>query len=411
MIIGKNIQGAIRYNEHKVMLAKAECIMAVNFFSNSPDELSLIDKFKQFEALTRLNLKVKTNTLHISLNFDVSEKIDREKLCQISSAYMEKIGFGHQPYLVYEHFDAAHQHVHLVTTNIQRNAKRIDLHNIGRNKSEPARKSIETSFGLVRAESKKKNGPDLIDPIDIRKAVYGKSETKRSISNILNATVRTYKYTSLTELNAVLRQFNIVADRGKEGTLIYDKMGLRYSLLDERGEKIGVPIKASSIYGNPTLPYLEKQFKLNERLRQPYKDRLIRCIDKSFAGKKTITRAAFEKTLSAESIYTLFRQNEEGRIYGITFVDNKTKVVFNGSDLGKGYGAKAITERLSNLSAPSQISIQPKAVHAEPESLEQVDSEMTKMIKDLVEAKQYDFTSPDSAMKRRKRRKKRGRSI
>src|SRR5260370_23895486 len=214
---------------------------------------------------------------------------------------MEKIGFGNQPFLVYEHFDAAHQHVHLVTTNIQKNAKRIDLHNIGRNQSEQARKSIESLFNLVKAESKIKTAADFLEPIDIRKAVYGKSETKKSISNILNATVRTYKYTSLPELNAVLRQFNIAADRGKEATLIYDKKGLRYGLLDEKGKQIGVPIKASSIYGNPTLPYLEKQFKLHERLRQPHRERLKKCIDKSFTGKKSTTRAAFEKALMVES--------------------------------------------------------------------------------------------------------------
>jgi hypothetical protein len=32
-------------------------------------------------------------------------------------------------------------------------------------------------------------------------------------------------------------------------------------------------------------------------------------------------------------------------VYGITYVDHKTKTVFNGSDLGKEYSAKAIVER------------------------------------------------------------------
>ncbi|MGF2414173.1 MAG: relaxase/mobilization nuclease domain-containing protein, partial [Ferruginibacter sp.] len=52
-------------------------------------------------------------------------------------------------------------------------------------------------------------------------------------------------------------------------------------------------------------------------------------------------------------IYTLLRQNAEGRLYGITFVDNQNKVVFNGSDLGKGYSAAALQSRLATGSEKS----------------------------------------------------------
>ncbi len=43
------------------------------------------------------------------------------------------------------------------------------------------------------------------------------------------------------------------------------------------------------------------------------------------------------------------RLNKEGVIYGLTYVDHKTKCVFNGSDLGKQYSAKGILERCSEL--------------------------------------------------------------
>lgn len=41
----------------------------------------------------------------------------------------------------------------------------------------------------------------------------------------------------------------------------------------------------------------------------------------------------------------VLRQNADGVIYGITYVDHVKKTVFNGSDLGKTYSAKAILER------------------------------------------------------------------
>ena len=340
VISGKSIRGALNYNENKVKEGKASCLLAHKFGSPVSD-LSFSNKLTRFEKLTQRNPKVKTNALHISLNFDTTERLEVGKLKAIAQTYMERIGFGEQPYLVYQHTDAAHPHVHIVSTIIQANGKRIDIHNLGRNQSEKARKEIEKEFNLVMAESKSKKRTELL-PIEVSKAIYGKSETKRTISNTVRWVTQKYKYASLPELNAVLRQFNVIADRGTEETQMFKKKGLQYSLSDKNGKKVGIPIKASSIYGKPTLPWLEKQFKLNEVLRQPFKEHLRQQIDKALSKGNGIT--AFEKSLAAFNIFMLLRQNDEGRMYGITFVDNQNKVVFNGSDLGKGYGAKAILE-------------------------------------------------------------------
>jgi hypothetical protein len=403
---GQNILGLLNYNENKVKEGVAECIDE-NLFNCNVERLSFHEKLKTFRNFIIRNHRATTNAVHVSLNFDPSEKPDKQILKEIAAKYMEGIGFGNQPFLVYQHFDAAHPHIHIVTTNIKQDGKTIRLFRIGKYESENARKELEKEYNLVRAQGRSNKESQTINAIDVTRAIYGKSETKRAISNAVRYVTRNYKYTSVPELNAVLRQFNVTADLGKEGSQMNLKKGLLYSLINEKGKRVGVPIKASLIYGKPTLVYLEKQFKLNERLRQPHKKRLAECIDHCFGEKNSITKAAFVKALSAESIYVLFRQNEEGRVYGITFVDNKTKVVFNGSDLGKTYGAKAITERLTNISAPAQ---QPITIKPIPKAEQQPDSELIKMAKDLIEAKQFDFTSPDSAMKRR-RKKKKGHSI
>ena len=52
--------------------------------------------------------------------------------------------------------------------------------------------------------------------------------------------------------------------------------------------------------------------------------------------------------LNRERISAVIRQNKDGIIYGITYVDHKSKCVFNGSDLGKAYSAKMILERCDN---------------------------------------------------------------
>lgn len=101
-----------------------------NGFGADIEGLNFHNKLQRFDNLTMLNERIKTNALHISLNFDSSENLQDDKLQEIATAYMDKIGFGDQPYLVYRHLDAAHHHVHIATTNMQANGKRIDIHNI-----------------------------------------------------------------------------------------------------------------------------------------------------------------------------------------------------------------------------------------------------------------------------------------
>ena len=212
---------------------KAECIYAGNFLREY-GKMNFYQKFQGFEDRNVLNERATTKTLHVSLNFDTSEKMSNDKLKEIASAYMDKIGFGEQPYLVYQHFDAGHPHVHVVSTTIRDDGTRINTHNLGQNQSEKARKEIEQLYKLVRAENQKQISKQQIKPVDVSKVVYRKSETKRSISNAVNAVVNNYKFTSLPELNAALRQFNVIADRGNEDGRIYKHRGLVYRILMQR---------------------------------------------------------------------------------------------------------------------------------------------------------------------------------
>jgi hypothetical protein len=108
--------------------------------------------------------------------------------------------------------------------------------------------------------------------------------------------------------------------------------------LDSNGKKVGVPIKASLLNCKPTLNDLEKKFTVNEAAKEPLKQQTKNTIDTCLL-KSQQSIAALVANLLQQQIYTVLRQNTEGRLYGITFVDNRTKTVFNGSDLGKGYSA------------------------------------------------------------------------
>jgi len=405
---GKKIRGALNYNENKVKEGVAECIGAANFVGQA-QHLRFVDKLARFEHLIERNTRAKTNTVHISLNFDVGEKLNQNKLNAIAANYMDKIGFGDQPYLVYVHRDAAHPHLHIVTTNIQETGKRISIHNLGRNQSEIARKEIEDKFGLVKAGSKQNQDFDR----SLNKAVYGKSETKRTINNIVGEVMRRYRFASLAEFNAVLRQYNVVADRGKEGMTMFNKDGLMYTMLDPKGNKIGVPIKASALYLKPTLKNLNGQFDLGDLLKQTQKERLTKIIDSFFHATDRHTRVNFCDYMNFYGVNAIFRESKDGRVYGLTFIDNKKGAVYNGSDLGKEYSGQALIKGFDEWAAGEKEKQQRVDLGIVWPQLERYDHSQANWIQDiaqefldLMKAEKYypEATNPQF----RRRKKKRG---
>jgi hypothetical protein len=411
-----SLQRTLNYNEKKVQKGQAECIHAENYILN-PGQMNFYQKMERLQDLISLNERAKkTNTLHISLNFDPSEKLSKGSLTKIAQVYMEKIGFVNQPYLVYQHNDAGHPHLHIVTTNIQADGKRIDTFNIGRNQSEKARKEIEKDLGLVKAEGRKQEQLSRIKPVDVQKIQYGKSETRRSITNVLDAVINQFKYTSLAELNAILKQYNVIADRGGEAGTIYKKGGLLYKLLDEKGNKIGVPIKASLIYSQPILKNLEKKFEENEELRQPDKKKLKTAIDWELS-KKPVTLKEFIAALQQEKIQTVLRENKDGLIYGITFIDYRTKSVFNGSDLGKQYSIAGIQQKLNDtgknkgpILKEQETPSQTKHPEIPQSTNKEQDFDKHKgkddLLKDLVDPEKTFNRLPSDLMKKKKKKRK-----
>jgi hypothetical protein len=345
----QKMRAILYYNENKVEEGQARLILASGFAGNV-EGMGREQKMIRFNHLLQLKPKVKTHAVHVTLNFHSAEKLSDHKLQQIGLDYMERIGFGDQPFLVYRHFDSAHTHLHIVTTNITAQGKRMDLHDIGPLKSEPARKAIELAYGLVRAQAVGGGLFPKIKRIEAGQILYGRLPTKRAISNVLTAVIRDYKFGSLAEYNAVLKCFNVMAMRGAPDTLMFERKGLLYSVMDNQGKQMGVPIKASAFAGKPTLRNLELMFARHADQRKPFRQELRNRMEKVFALKNVNTKERFVGEMEKQGVSVLFRANEHRQLFGVTYVDHKFGCVFNGSDLGKAYSAKAIGERFTSAS-------------------------------------------------------------
>src|SRR5579864_1365997 len=85
------------YNERKLKEKKAECIYAGNFLKDAAD-LTFLDKKQRFQNLLELNQRAEQTALHVVLQFPPEETLDNGRLSDIAAAYMQRIGYGDQPY-------------------------------------------------------------------------------------------------------------------------------------------------------------------------------------------------------------------------------------------------------------------------------------------------------------------------
>jgi len=343
--ISKSIWATFEYNESKVTAGVADLLSVRNYPMDT-------DKMQQQH---RLNMLLKTAAkresvlkpcVHISLNFAPGEDLSQVRLRVIADDYMKAIGFENQPYLVYQHFDAGHPHIHIVSVKIDPSGNRLETHLTGDNSPGNIRRKLEKKHNLVQAQAHQKELYQL-KPVSATKAEYGKNETRKAIYNILVNVLPRYNYTSLGELNAILKGYHIAADPGSKESRIRQHKGLVYRILDPDGIPVGVPVPASRILddGEATLKKLEDRFVKNKLARVGTKPRIKHLVDLCFRKFPQATFTDLQDQLAKSNIRLVGHNNEFGQIFGLTYVDYMDKIAINGNSLGKAYGANGIAKR------------------------------------------------------------------
>ncbi|GGA93154.1 relaxase/mobilization nuclease domain-containing protein [Puia dinghuensis] len=312
----KSIQKALNHNEAKVCAGVGEILLASGFGCDIAD-LNFHEKLRRFELLNQRNEWVQKNTLHISLNFPPGEDLPPETLQRLTFDYMDRIGFGDQPFLVYQHHDAKHPHIHIVTTCIQSDGTSIDLHNIGQELSEPAREALEIEYGRTRARGRENHLENTESP---------------DLAAKVQEVTGTYKFTSLDELNAILAQFEMIAWPGAPGSAIHSNRGLIYSRIDADGNRIGTPIKSSDLVTRPTLPWLEKRFVLNKVKKLTARDRVIQNLTSALAAVNGNPMANLHR-LQQRRLSLYPRWDHAGNLLSVYVIDNRNKIVFTAEEL------------------------------------------------------------------------------
>jgi len=238
---GSNLIGALFYNQLKVDKGQG----TVLFTNNLPEPINtlnyIIQLYKHFEPYLLLNNKTEKIVRHISLNPNPNDKLRDDTLNEIAQQYMDSMGYENQPYIVYKHNDIEREHIHIVTvcTNLQ--GKKID-DKYDHLKSMKTCREIEKQYNLTSSinQTPKESKQIQFTPVD-----YTKHNLKGQIASVIRYLPKYYHYDSLTSYNALLSLFNIRAEKVEATYNGQVKQGLVYFALNEIGEKVSNPFKAS----------------------------------------------------------------------------------------------------------------------------------------------------------------------
>lgn len=256
-------------------------------------------------------------------------------MLEIAQKYMKRMGYGNQPYLVYKHEDLYRHHLHIVSVNVDEIGKKISNSN-DFYKSKKITRTLEKEYNLLPAERQKQSDNPMFKRVD-----YRAGNVKKQVSNTTKAIINSYKFQSLTEYRALLNIYGVTVGEVKGEVRGKAYNGLVYSALNKKGEKTGNPFKASLIGRDVGYNALQKRIALSkETLKDKKAYNRTKHIVTSLL-KEQPSRKTFEKDLAKNGISVLFRENEDKRIYGVTFIDHQEKVAFNGSRMGKEFSSNA----------------------------------------------------------------------
>ena len=337
----ENLGGALGYNFKKVEKGEASILLAAELYQSKEGRYAMEEVFADMEALIPKKCRTKKTVFHCSLNPHPDEKLSDEQLTQIAKEYMEALGYGNQPYIVFKHSDIAREHIHIVSLRVDSRGRKIN-DKFEKQRSKKITDSLERKFGLIPSSKVSGKVETETPKVDI-----GKGNIKEQVANVARMVLKHYRFCSLGELNAILSKYNLAVEevktefRGKK----YD--GLVYVPTDDKGGKVSTPIHASDIGRGVGYTAIQNRI---QKSKQTVKPLIPTVRNKVLQTMRTSpnTEKELRQRLEEQGLRVVIRKNDNGRIYGITFIDDEQGVALNGSRLGKGYAANIFNGYFSN---------------------------------------------------------------
>ena len=399
---GSSPGGALYYNKEKVDKDEAEVLLWQKMLEpfDKHGRMDIDACMDSFRPYLEANRRTTNTVFHVLLNPSPEDKLTGEQLRETAKEYMERMGYGDQPYIVFKHNDISREHLHIVSLRVDEQGRKLP-HDFEARRSMEILRDLERKYGLHPSVK----GQELTDKEGLRKVNYPEGNVKRQVSSVVRSCLRNYKCSSYGEFRTLLERFNVSTEE-RTGTVDgRSYAGMVYGALTDDGYGIGTPFKSSCIGKDVGYKALQKYYatskdRLKEKgsldsLRQTVKD----------AMSPNNTRDEFLRLLKAENIDAIFRINPVGRIYGVTFIDHNDGIVANGSVLGKEFSANVFNELYPAPKQAQQVAEQHvEQKHEVQNHAANPISGIVDTVLDLADTRAYEEQQRQMQQRRKKRR-------
>ena len=272
---------AVEYNERKVAQGRAELLEMTNFgYIAMGDVYTWEDLTRFLLQYSSKNDRIKYPQFHLAISCRGNE-YTQEELIEIAHQYLREMGYGQpgQPLLIYGHHDTDNNHIHIITSRVDPNGKKI-------------------SDSLEKVRSQK--------TIDRIMGVDESQQVSETISKAFQ-----YQFTTVPQFTAILETM------GYECYTEDDEIVLKRN--GEVQEKVKILLVESKI----------SQEKLDKKRMAQLKAILKKYRDMSG------NRQELQDVMKAKFGVSLVFLGSKDSPYGYLIVDHNTKAVFKGSDVVK----------------------------------------------------------------------------
>ena len=155
--LGKSLFGALAYNGEKIDKEQGKLLGTNKIFDGCSGRMDISRAMQDFSRYLSPHVRTEKPVMHVSLNPHPDDRLTDMELENIAREYMERMGFGEQPYIIYKHEDIDRHHLHIVTIRVDDNGRCIsDRYNFRR--SREITRELEHKYGLHPADSHQSRG-------------------------------------------------------------------------------------------------------------------------------------------------------------------------------------------------------------------------------------------------------------
>ena len=325
---------AVQYNERKVAEEKASVI-------SSSRIADVTDPMKTFIVYENGSIRTRNMSFHATVSPGLTDKLTDKQVAALVRDWMQKMGYGNQPYILYKHNDTDRVHYHIVSVRVDENGRKIpDFQE--RCRSRQAMKELMRQYDFEIGKGAKSGKSEAKDFNPYNGFDPSRGDFAGQVRKIAELAM-TYYFRKPDQFVLIMEALGIQVIRKEDGS--HHFVGL-----DPKTHKpVTSPIGDSAIRF-PSEKAVQKRIeacKGNSKTRE--KQKVANAVRIALSPKKGIkTEIHTLRYLAKWGIYTKFSKTADGKIFGVTFVDMKNKCVFKASDL-PGITASQLEEARANI--------------------------------------------------------------